>query len=220
MTVPFASWLDDSHRDQLKELVNLAMGDGAKALSAVTQCFIQLSVPQVNQVSIQDLNKHCKFVRSDAFCCCVQEYAALGQVGWLFIAIDPKSLATYASLLDRDCVDTEDHENMLVQLAGVLVPVILPRIAKELRVSLKLGEVQPFVGLSELPSVGGNANANTNVNAVNLAFSYAVEAPIKEGELQEGKLPVLMAFDVVMRAPADMVKQLAEKFASRLDILL
>ena len=30
MTAPFASWLDDSPRDQLKELVNIAMGDGAK----------------------------------------------------------------------------------------------------------------------------------------------------------------------------------------------
>ena len=47
MTAPFASWLDDSHRDQLKELVNIAMGDGAKALSSVTARYIQLSVPRL-----------------------------------------------------------------------------------------------------------------------------------------------------------------------------
>lgn len=211
MTVPFASWLDDSHRDQLKELVNLAMGDGAKALSNVTMRYIQLSVPQVNQVLTQDLVTRCKFLRSSEFCCCVQEYVALGQVGWLFIVINPVDLKTYASLLDRDCVDEADHENMLVQLAGVIAPVILPRIAKELRVSLKLGQVQPFLGLSQLPMVGAEG-----VSAVNLTFSYAVEAPSEYEEL-EGKLPVQMAFDVIMRAPANMVKQLAEKFSSRFD---
>ncbi|HEY6527100.1 MAG TPA: hypothetical protein VIZ65_00280 [Cellvibrionaceae bacterium] len=211
MTVPFANWLDDSHRDQLKELVNLAMGDGAKALSNVTLRYIQLSVPQVNQALTQDLINHCKFARPSEFCCCVQEYAALGQVGWLFIVINPSDLKTYASLLDRDCVDEADHENMLVQLTGVLAPVILPRIAKELRVSLKLGEVQPILGLHQLPMVGAEG-----VSAVNLAFSYAVEAPSESEELAR-KPPVEMAFDVIMRAPADLVKQLAEKFSSRLD---
>jgi hypothetical protein len=217
MTLPFASWLDDSHRDQLKELVNLAMGDGAKALSTVTKRFIKLSVPQVNQVLTQDLINHCKFARPAQFCCCVQEYVALGQIGWLFIVINQNDLATYADLLDRDCADEADHENILVQLAGVIAPVILPRIAKELRVSLKLGQVIPYLGLSHLPAVGAEG-----LGAVNLAFSYAVEAPLETSMEQSVELPkqsTSMAFDVIMRAPADLVKQLAEKFSSRLDAL-
>lgn len=211
MTAPFASWLDDSHRDQLKELVNIAMGDGAKALSSVTARYIQLSVPQVTQALAQDLIQQCKFASAQEVCCCVQEYSALGQTGWLLIAINPAELKTYASLVDRDCIDEADHENILVQLAGVIAPVILPRIAKELRVSLKLGQVQPYLGLSQLPSLGAEG-----ISAVNLAFSYAVEAPLESEELV-GKGPVEMGFDIIMRAPSDLVKQLAEKFSSRLD---
>jgi hypothetical protein len=210
MTVPLASWLDDSHRDQLKELVNIAMGDGAKALSSVTARYIQLSVPQVTQVATHDLIGHCKFAGAKEYCCCVQEYSALGQAGWFLILINAADLKTYAALVDRDCVDEADHENILVQLAGVIAPVILPRIAKELRVSLKLGQVQPYLGLSHLPPLGDGAGA------VNLAFSYAAEAPLESEELV-GKGPVEMGFDVIMRAPADLVKQLAEKFSSRLD---
>lgn len=211
MSLPLTNWLDDSHRDQLKELVNIAMGDGAKALSAVTKCFIKLSVPQVNQISTEDLINHCKFVQPAQFCCCVQEYTALGQIGWLFIVINQHELARYADILDRDCTDEADHENILVQLAGVIVPVILPRIAKELHVSLKLGEVHPYLGLSHLPALGSEGTA-----AVNLTFSYDIEAPLEQG-LDEPKAPTSLAFDVIMRAPADLVKQLAEKFSSRLD---
>lgn len=210
MTMPIENWLDDSHKDQLKELVNLAMGDGAKALGAVTQRFIKLCVPQVNQLLPQDLIGQCKFVRQGVFCCCIQEYSALGQTGWLLIIVDPRDLASYARLLDRECADDADHENILVQLAGVIAPVILPRIAKELRVSLKLGEVQPYLGLSRLPHVG-----REGINAVNLTFSYAVEAEVTS--LEDTSLAP--AFDVIMRAPTDLVKQLAEKFSTRLDAL-
>ena len=211
MTAPIANWLDDSHRDQLKELVNIAMGDGAKALSSVTSRYIQLSVPQVTQNITPELIGQCKFIGPGEFCCCVQEYVALGQAGWLFIAINPKNLKTYASLVDRDCIDEADHENILVQLAGVIAPVILPRLAKELRVSLKLGQVHPYLGLSQMPQLEGDTSS-----AVNLAFSYAAEAPCDSEELLS-KLPVEMGLDVIMRAPADLVKQLAEKFSSRLD---
>lgn len=211
MTMPFENWLDDSHKDQLKELVNLAMGDGAKALGAVTQRFIKLCVPQVNQLLPQDLISQCKFVRQNTFCCCIQEYTALGQTGWLLIVVDSQDLASYAQLLDRECVDDADHENILVQLAGVIAPVILPRIAKELRVSLKLGEVQPYLALTRLPNVGREGG-----NAVNLAFSYAVE-PELTSCLEDRSLSP--AFDVIMRAPTDLVKQLAEKFSTRLDAL-
>ena len=77
--------------------------------------------------------------------------------------------------------------------------------------SLKLGQVQPYLGLSQLPSLGAEG-----ISAVNLAFSYAVEAPLESEELV-GKGPVEMGFDIIMRAPSDLVKQLAEKFSSRLD---
>ncbi len=212
MTISFENWLDDAHKDQLKELVNLAMGDGAKALSTVTQRFIKLCVPQVNQLLTQDLLDHCKFVRQEEFCCCLQEYSALGQTGWLLVVISPKALAEYAGLLDRDCVDDADHENMLVQLTGVIAPVILPRIAKELRVSLKLGEVQPLLHLTRLPAVGRDCPS-----AANLTFSYAVEPPLIAVENE--KLGCSPAFDVIMRAPTDLIKQLADKFSTRLDAL-
>jgi hypothetical protein len=212
MSLSFENWLDDSHKDQLKELVNLAMGDGAKALSTVTQRFIKLCVPQVNQLLTQDLIGQCKFASQENFCCCVQEYSALGQTGWLLIVINPQDLAYYATLLDRDCVDEADHENILVQLTGVIAPVILPRIAKELRVSLKLGEVQPILGLSRLPAVG-----KEGVSAANLTFSYAVEpSPV---QLEAEKVAPSPAFDVIMRAPTDLIKQLADKFSTRLDAL-
>jgi hypothetical protein len=214
MSMTLVEFLDEVHLDQLKELINLAMGDGAKALSAVTSRFIQLSVPHINQHRLETLAKPCKFLQDKEFYCCAQQFICLGQSGWFFVLLNQKDLASYAALLDRDCLDDADHENILLQMVGVIAPVLLPRLAKELGVSLKLGEVHPYQRVSSVPLM-----SNSSDDALNLMFSYAVEVPLvtSEEEPEAIKLPPVLALDVVLRAPTGLLKQLAEKFASRFD---
>ncbi len=216
--------LDDNQIDQLKELVNLAMGDGAKALGNYTQRFVVLSVPQISNVSVPQLPTICRHLEAQQGHRVLQRFDCLGEQGAILLLISQHYLQAFAEIMDRDCKSSADQESLLAQLAGLLYPVILPRLAKELGVSLKAGEMVTLLHNSDQAL----ALAGLEEGAYNLSFSYALEAPmdgqsqsnvedpLTEYRLAKSDKPAL-GLDVVIRAQPELLQMFSEKFALRLE---
>jgi hypothetical protein len=222
MTRPAALDLDDNQLDQLKEWVNLAMGDGAKALGSYTQRFVTLSVPQVNRLPLVAVAAAGRYCRGDTpFHCVVQRFTCADVTGVYLLCITPQSLKSYAGIMDRDCCDAVDEESLLAQLAGLINPVVVPRLAKELGVGVKMGETQLFLSIENFAAL---SEWDANAEAYNLCFSYALEDAGTATET-DSDVPVILsltppvALDFVIHGPAAMVFNLGDQFAARLDTL-
>lgn len=220
--------LDDNQIDQLKELVNLAMGDGAKALGNYTQRFVVLTVPQVNCLPIHELPGVGRYLTQhhDAHAV-MQRFSCLDQEAVSLLFINNEYLVEFARLLDRDFQESADQESLLAQLAGLINPVILPRVAKELKISVKLGEVQTYLpGAAEQFT---SAQLLQDQAAYNLCFSYALEEPAEAANgsteqdylanyRQAKSIKPALALDIIIRGPLGLVQCLSEKFAARLEV--
>ena len=217
--------LDDNQIDQLKELVNLAMGDGAKALGNYTQRFVVLSVPQISSVSVPQLPTICRHSEAQQGPHTVQQsFECLGEQGAILLLISQHYLHAFAEIMDRECKSSADQESLLAQLAGLLYPVILPRLAKELGVSLKAGEMVTRLQNSDQAL----ALPGLEAGAYNLSFSYALEAPM-DGQSMSGAADPLteyriaksikpaLGLDVLIRATLTQLQLFSEEFAHRLE---
>ena len=217
--------LDDNQIDQLKELVNLAMGDGAKALGNYTQRFVVLSVPQISNVSVPQLPTTCRHLEAQQGPHSVQQsFDCLGEQGAILLVVSQHYLHAFAEIMDRECKSSTDQESLLAQLAGLLYPVILPRLAKELGVSLKAGEMVTLLQNSDQAL----ALPGLEEGAYNLSFSYALEAPmdgqsrgnvadpLTEYRLAKSDKPAL-GLDLLIRAKLTLMQLFSEKFALRFE---
>lgn len=217
--------LDDNQIDQLKELCNLAMGDGAKALASYTQRFVVLTVPQVNSLGIDELPRFCRYaVAGQTAHAVLQRFSCLGQEAEILLLLSQEYLREFARLLDREFQDEADQESLLSQLAGLINPVILPRVAKELKIVIKLGAIETCC---QSPAQDFNfAPLLSRRDAYNLCFSYALEEPLSVDKthtdclanyhVAKSQKPA-MALDVIIRGPLSLAQSLSEKFAARLE---
>lgn len=196
--------LDALQIDCLKEWVNMAMGDGAKALATFTGRFVVMSVPRVTETPLAQLPQDCQHLQGDNGLCVAHYFSCLQQQGAILLLVSHPHLQRFAALTDSELTDASDAEGLAQQLAGLLHPIIVPRLAKAMQLPIVTQALQCA------PIQAGQPLALPHLETgYNLCFCYACESQTHGGKTLE------LGIDVIIRAPFAVVQSLSDILAAR-----
>lgn len=128
----------EDQTDALQEVANIAMGQAGDSLARIMGHFVELSVPRIRLVTVQDL-----VATVSEMVGAKEDVAAVRQAfynqlrGEAIVVIKQSGADELAELMDyEDEVDSEAEEELLLEVANLLVGAIINGISETLEAEL------------------------------------------------------------------------------------
>jgi len=164
LALPFT----EDQRDCLQEISNVAMGAAGEKLAEFSNVFVELSIPVVRTIDLQDLVDALVSLQGvEAVSGVVQPFEFGAVSGCALVAITESSFRDLAQQRDVTIENDEGAQALLVQLAETITHTCLPMLAEQLDVEapvLAAAEVASLhVPLAEfnIPQVASWTRLNT-----------------------------------------------------------
>lgn len=127
--------------DACQEIANIAMGRAGDLLARFLDAFIELPIPKVNQIELNELKMALQFADQDETVSSVcQGFIGPGIAGEALLIFNDSSFKNIASLMKYKAEINENTElELLMDIANILLGACLQGISDQLNVNLSQG---------------------------------------------------------------------------------
>lgn len=124
--------------DALQEVVNIAMGQAGDSLARLLHHFVQLSVPRIRLVGVQDVvSTVADMVTHHAEISAVRQAFSNALRGEAIVVFPQKGVSDLAQLMDyEDAVDESGEQELLLEVTNLLVGAVVNGISETLHTEL------------------------------------------------------------------------------------
>ncbi len=131
--------------DCYQEIANIAMGQAANLLAKLLNVFVVLPVPKVSMLAASELSMALQITdRNDTVSAVCQGFIGAGISGEALLVFNDSKFNDLARLMDfKGELDEKSQEELLMDVAGILIGACLKGIAEQLNICFSQG--QPVV---------------------------------------------------------------------------
>jgi len=141
--------------DYYQEIANVAMGRAGDRLARFLDAFVHLPVPVVESVTRSELEQQLKVSADQGKRVVSQGFVGAGIAGEAMISLPPESFESVAELLKLHYEATTEFENeLLMDLANILIGAFLQSFARQLDIEFSCGTPVLLPAMTSLPSAG------------------------------------------------------------------
>jgi chemotaxis protein CheY-P-specific phosphatase CheC len=141
--------------DYYQEIANVAMGRAGDRLARFLDAFVHLPVPVVASVTRTELEQQLRTSADQGKRVVSQGFVGAGIAGEAMISLPPESFESVAELLKLNYEATTEFENeMLMDLANILIGAFLQSFARQLDIEFSCGTPVLLPAMTSLPSGG------------------------------------------------------------------
>jgi chemotaxis protein CheY-P-specific phosphatase CheC len=132
--------LDNNLRDCYQEIANVAMGRAGDLLARLLNVFVQLPIPNVNLIEVNEINMALSAVKNESTSGICQGFISAGISGEALLIINDSGFKDIAALMDMEPPQDENSElELLMDMSNVLIGACLKGISEQLDVSFSQG---------------------------------------------------------------------------------
>ncbi|MDN3640450.1 hypothetical protein QWY82_16765 [Simiduia curdlanivorans] len=132
----------ETYRDCLQELANIAMGAAGESLAAYCGGFVELPIPVIRYIEPAKLSESVASLQgAQRVSACAQSFATEMGLAYAMVVVADNDLATLAEARAITLDSSEQEQNLLKSLTGVICDTCLASLAEMAERSFKIEPV-------------------------------------------------------------------------------